>query len=326
MLLSLIAMLALSRAEIIERMRAPVVTQAEGMVQVYADCPEDMRREFQQPVARFAAETIGTLKTGLSIKTARRRKPGIVIHIGDVRTNVDEVVARAVTNDTRVFTRIKVRAPAFADLQRFRLELVKAFFRCERSQELSDEEAVRAYRRADPELRIEDERLAFEDWFCRGKGSDEEGFRLMRKVLKPGFASRRDVLLFASRLFLYPPYYDLRFAGGRDVVSFRDAVALSRRDPLLRLVAAARANSLPVFGGGRGGDLAGAAEAYREFLLELAGGKRTDGQLLDLLDEADILLNIAYEKGDPVGGLGDAPNVNRPTGQPTEQTGKGSER
>ena len=301
MLLLSIALLALTRAEIIERMRAPVVTQADGMVQVFADCPEDMRREYQSPVARFAAETVRTLRTGLSIRAVRRRSPGIVIHIGDVRTNVSEVVATAVTNETRVFTRIKVRSPAHADLQRFRLEVVKAFFRCERAQELSDEEARRVYRSADPVLRIEDERLALEDWFCRGKGSDEEGFRLMRKILRPGFASRRDVLLFASRLFLYPPHYDIRFADGSDVVSFRDAVALSRRDPLVRVVAAVRANSLPVFGGGRGKSLADAAEGYRVFLLELAKGKMTDEQLLDILDEADILLNIAYERSEPVG-------------------------
>ena len=301
MLLCLVALLALTRAEIIERMRAPVVTQADGIVRVYADCPEDMRREYQSPVARFAAETVTTLRRGLSIRSERRRSPGIIVHIGDVRTNVNEIVARAVTNDTRVFTRIWVRAPGYADLERMRLEVIKAFFRCERSQELSDAEARRVYRSADPVLRVEDERIALEDWFCRGKGSDEEGFRLMRKILKPGFASRRDVLLFASRLFLYPPYNDMKFADGSDVVSFRDAVELSRRDPLVRLVAAVRANSLTVFGGGRGRRLSDAAEAYRIFLLELAGGKSDDTRLFDILDEADIRLNIAYEKSEPVG-------------------------
>ena len=300
MLILAVALLALTRAEILERMRAPVITQAEGMVQVYADCPEDMRREYQSPVARFAAETVQTLRRGLSIRAERRRSPGIVIHVGDVRTNVNEIVAKAVTNDTRVFTRIKVRAPAYADLNRFRIEVVKAFFRCERAQELTDAEAVRAYRSADPVLRIEDERLALEDWFCRGKGSAEEGFRLMRKILKPGFASRRDVLFFASRLFLYPPQHDLRFADGSDVVSFRDAVPLSRRDPCIRLIAAVRANSLPVFGGGRGPRLAEAAEAYRIFLLELAKGEKTNEQLLEILDEADVRLNIAYEKSEPL--------------------------
>ena len=100
--------------------------------------------------------------------------------------------------------------------------------------------------------------------------------------------------------YLYPPQYDLRFVGGLDKRSFRDAIAASRKDLLLRLVALARADMLPVFGGGRGDSLTAAAEAYRKFLLELARGEKSDEELADLLDEADILLNIAYEKADPV--------------------------
>ena len=91
------------------------------------------------------------------------------------------------------------------------------------------------------------------------------------------------------------------FADGSDAVSFRDAIALARRDPLVRFVASVRADGLPVFGGGRGKSLASAAEMYRAFLLELAKGELSDEQILDILDEADILLNIAYEKGDAVG-------------------------
>ena len=300
MLLCLIALLALTRAEIIERMRAPVVTQADGFVQVYADCPEDMRREFQAPIARFASDIVQTLRATKGARQERRRGAGVVIHIGDVRTNLTVVTAHAVTNDTRVFTRIRVRAPAHADLGRLRLEVVKAFFRAYGAGEMDDAAAVRAWRRANPALRIEDDRIALEEWFCNGRGSDEDGFRLMRKILKPGFASRRDVLLFASRLYLYPPQYDLRFAGGLDAISFRDAIGVARKDLLLRAVALSRADMLPVFGGGRGERLAAAAAAYRTFLLELAGGKKSEDELIDLLDEADILLNIAYEKSDPV--------------------------
>ena len=56
MLLAVIALLALTRAELVARMKAPVLTMTEGLVKVYADCPEDMRRDYQMPVARFAAE------------------------------------------------------------------------------------------------------------------------------------------------------------------------------------------------------------------------------------------------------------------------------
>ena len=300
MLLLSIALLALTRAEIIERMKAPVVTQAEGFVQVFADCPEDMRREFQLPIARFAADVVRTLEAVRKPSRRSGRSAGIIVHIGDVRTNLTEVTARAVTNDTRVFTRIRVRAPAYADIERFRVEVVKAYFRAALAEEIDDAAAVRAWRRANPDMRIADDRRALEDWFCHGIGSDENGLRLMRKILKPGFASRRDVLIFASRLYLYPPQYDLRFVGGLDKMSFRDAIAASRKDLLLRLVALARADMLPVFGGGRGDSLTAAAEAYRKFLLELARGEKSDEELADLLDEADILLNIAYEKADPV--------------------------
>ena len=51
----------------------------------------------------------------------------------------------------------------------------------------------------------------------------------------------------------------------------------------------------------RGKRLADAAEMYRAFLLELANGELSDEQILDILDEADILLNIAYDKGESVG-------------------------
>ena len=39
---------------------------------------------------------------------------------------------------------------------------------------------------------------------------------------------------------------------------------------------------------------------YRVFLLELAAGKSDDTRLLDILDEADIRLNIAYERAGPI--------------------------
>ena len=37
--LAAFALLALSRAELIERFKAPVLTQADVMVSVYANCP-----------------------------------------------------------------------------------------------------------------------------------------------------------------------------------------------------------------------------------------------------------------------------------------------
>lgn len=297
MIFCFLALLALTRAEIIERMRAPVITQAEGFVQVFADCPDDMRREFQSPIARFAADTVHTLRDSISPRPEIYRRKGLVIYVGDVRTNLTTVTARAVTNDTRVFTRIYVHSPGYADLQKFRLEVVKAFFRNVYNEELGDIAANAAWRRANPDMRIYDERKALEEWYTTGYGSYEDGFRLMRKIVKPGFASRRDVLIFASRLYLYPPEFDLKFANLRRCLSFKEAIEF-RKDPLVRLVAFSRANFLPVFGGGRGDHLYSAAKAYRIFLLELSKGEKTADELKVILDEAEALLHLAYEKSD----------------------------
>lgn len=292
-----VLVMALTRAEILERFRAPVVTQADGLVQVYADCPEDLRREYQSPIASFAAETVKTLYQGQAKKPVRFDRAGILIHIGDVRTNVTEVTSQAFTNDNRVVTRIRVKAPGYADLYRLRLEIVRAFFRSTEKREVTEAEAIAAYRKGDPVLRIFDERMKLEDWLAgRGTRDDEEGIRLMRRVFEPGKSSPRDILIFASRLYLYPPQYDIRFLGRFDRLSFREAVRFGRRDPVVRLVAYRKALELPVLGGGRSPELTAAANAYQAFLFELAKGERDEKGLKRLLDTADEQLNVAYEK------------------------------
>ena len=300
--LAIAALLAISRAELIERFKAPVITQADGLVKVYADCPEDMRREFQSPIASFAAETVKTMYRSYSTRPTRFASPGIAIHVGNVRTNDSTVVAHATTNGAKVVTRIYVRAPGSADLARLRLEIVKAFCRCARGEELSDEEAVSAYRAGDPSMRVEDERWKLEEWLATGRGAndDEENLKLMRKIIEPGVASRRDVLIFASRLYLYPPLYDLRFAGRYDGITFRDAVRLAPYIPAIRMLALRKASWISACGGGRGDAMTAAASAYTHFLLALAKGEADEAELLRLLDDADTLLNVAYEKSRPL--------------------------
>lgn len=295
--LAAILLLALSRAEIIARFKAPVVTQAEGMVRVFADCPEDMRREYQMPIASFAADTVKALRRSLSIRSERSATPGIVIYVGEVRTNVSTVVARAVTNGASVVSRIYIPAPGYADVDRLRLEIVKGFYRRVRGTELSDEQAAAAFRATDPRMRLEDECRRLEAWLETGVGvDDEEGLRLMRRILSPGRAFPRDVLVFAARLYLYPPQYDLRFAGRHDCLSFRDAIACVGAEPAIRPLALIKAREMPVFGGGRGDALAAAADAYMRFLLELAKGEVDEAGLARMLDEADVLLNVAFEE------------------------------
>ena len=293
-------LLALSRAELLERFRAPVVTQADGLVRVFADCPEDMRREYQMPVARFAADTVGNMYRGLSTKPVKFSRTGIAIYVGEGRTNDSTVVARAFTNGSEVVTRIYLRAPGFADLAKLRIEVAKGFFRSVKGMEVSDEDAVAAYRAGDPRLRAEDERLRLERWLSTGTGvaNDEEGLKLMRKVIQPGIASRRDVLTFASRLYFYPPQYDLRFAGKYDCLSFADAIKLAPAIPAIRELARQKAMAVTAYGGGRGDALTTAAVAYSIFLIELSKGEKGEKELRSLLDVADTLLNVAYEKCD----------------------------
>ena len=296
-LFSTVLVLALTRAEMLERFRAPIVTQAEGLVQVYADCPEDMRKEYQTPIARFAAETVKTVYRGLAKKSERFEKPRILIHIGDVRTNVADVAVQVSTNEDRVVSRIRVKAPGYADLYQLRLEVIRAFFRGVEKREVTEQEAVAAYRKGDPALRVIDERLKLEDWLeGRGTKDDEEGLRMMRRVFEPGKSSPRDILIFASRLYLYPPQHDIRFLGRFDRLSFREAVRFGRRDPIVRLVAHRKALELPVLGGGRSPELTAAANAYQAFLFELAKGEKDEKELKRLLGAADEQLNVAYEK------------------------------
>ena len=301
MTLLAIALLALTRAEIVQRMRAPVITQADGMVRVYASCAEDVRREYQHPVASFAAETVKTLYGGLSVPRKRFASPAIIIHIGDVRTNDTTVVAKVSTNASAIVTRIYLRNPATSDIAALRMEIVKAFVRAIKGKDISDAIAERAYRRADPAARVADSREDLERWLVGKPGrngkplDDEEMIKAMRKVIEPGRASRRDVLTFASRHFLYPRTYDEKFVGGYDCLSFRDAVKFARIDPRVRLIAMYKADEMIIFGGGRGAQMSEAAALYSSFLRELAKGELDDDGLYDLLDKADAALCVALE-------------------------------
>ncbi len=294
-LLATVLLLALSRAELIQRLKAPVVTQAEGFVKVYARCAEDLRREYQTPVARFAADTVQVLCQGLSMKLPRQEQPGLLIHLGDIRTNVSEVVTRVTTNDSRVVTRIYLPSPGYANLDRLRLDIIRAFYRSLRQEELDDAAAIRAFRAAVPSLRAADERLALEEFVREGRGDYEEGLRLLRKVIEPGKASCRDVLTFAARLYLYPPQYDLRFLGRYDRLSLREALAVGRGDLGVRMMALSKADETVVFGGGKSPELYRAAQLYSAFLREFARNERSAEDLAALLESAETALEVAFE-------------------------------
>jgi len=290
--LSAIAVLALSRAEILERMKAPVITRVNGLVQVYADCPADMRREYQSGVAAFAADTVRRLYSARRLKEERFAKAGIIVHVGDGRTNRTDVVSRVEGARTRIY----LPCPGFSDIDAFRREIVKAFHLAVLGEKLGDAEADESYRRSDPRFHITEERDKIERWLAGGPGDDEEHLKLMRRIIEPGTASRRDVLTFASRLYLYPLYYDAPFLGRIGTLPFRDAVAVAKKDPRVRLAAYLKSRDMIILGGGRGDAMTSASQGYARFLAELAKGDLGDRELLDILDGADEKLNLALEE------------------------------
>lgn len=295
LLAALVFAAALSRAERIERFKAPVLTQAEGHVRVFANCAPDLRREFQSPIARFAGETVAALANASRRRLARVREPSMTLHLGDARTNDASVVARVSTNGVRVLTRIFIPSPAFADVEALRTEVARAYFRAVEGREVAPADALEAFRLTDPGYRVARERQELADWLLRAKGPDDEGLRLLTHVFRPGQLSEIEARVFASRLFLYPSTQDRKFLGRFESLDFRAAIDAAKVDPFVRIAAAEKANTMPVFGGGRGAALQEAADAFRAFLLALASGRYTDDALRDALENAETKLGVAFE-------------------------------
>lgn len=290
--LASILLFALTRAEVIDRFRAVPITVCDGLVQVIGDCPADMRREYQSTVAGFAADVCRTLYSVRRTKPPRFTEPGIFIHVGDIRTKVTNVVMRTYRrSEGERYTRIYLPAPGFSDTKALRLSIARAFFLAVEKRDVGEATAREALIDANPELRIAEARAELADWRDRGvyaPGRDDEDYlRVQRKVLKPGCAEADDVLTFASRLRLYPTAYALPFCGKYESCTFAEAIPLARRDPSVRFAAFVKSRQVPIFGGGRGPELAAAADAYADFLMELARLEKTETELAALLAEAD---------------------------------------
>jgi len=290
--LAAILLFALTRAEIIERLKTPPVTHLDGLVQVYADCPADMRREYQGPIATFVSDTCNLLYRSQMIKPKRFEEPGIIVHVGSVRTNVADVVVSVVEREKGGrFTRIRLPAPGYSDQEQLRTAVVKAFCLAVKGEEIDDDAAEKLLRDADPELRIADVRSELKRWREDGEfanGHDDEYYLLqLRKILAPGVASREDVLNFASRLRLYPSYYGCPFCGRYESLSFEDAIELSQTDLVVRLAAVRKVRELLVYGGGHGERMTAAVQAYGRFLTEVAKGEKPADELRKMLAEAE---------------------------------------
>lgn len=290
---------ALTRAELIDRMRTPPMTRSHGLVQVFANCPSDMRDEFHAPVARYVSKTCDDLYSFTTNTPSRFTVPGITVYIGDGRTNDTSVLSQAyMRNDGTFCTRIYLPSPGFSDLTKFKREIARAFILAVEKREINDEGITALLRDADPKKRIDHKYLEIERWIKGEKTEfdDEEIIKLMRTVIQPGVARQSDVLRFASRLYLHTPLFNFPLAGRYRTCTFRQAVDIMKDDPTVRYVAYKKAPLLVAYGGGRGESLSAAAQAYYDFLFELGKAKKNKEELLDMLEQADLKLNIALEE------------------------------
>ncbi len=130
------------------------------------------------------------------------------------------------------------------------------------------------------------------DPFLQDRASDERFARLTRAVLSPGRASDWDLLVFTSRLLLYPLVFDRRNGIS---YTFREAVDLAAERNDVREAAWQKAREMPFCAIGRGDALADAAMSYREFLVAAAQGKSAE-ELKPLLEAADGKMNAILEE------------------------------
>lgn len=298
MFLSLI-LAALTRAELLDIMRTPPKNAVSGLVCVYANCPADMRDEFHTPVTRFVSKTCESLYSRRAGKMVRFTDPGIVVYIGDGRTNDTSVVDGVFKRDDKTpYTRIFLPSPGYSDLAKFRLSIAKAFALALDKRVIDDAEAQKMLRNADPKERVAHQYAEIDRWLKGQKTeADDEGMlKLCRRVIDPGHARVSDVLRFASRLYLYPAYYAYPFAGKFRQCTFSQAVDIMQVDPFVRFAALEKSSQVVLYGGGRGEFLIDAASAYSAFLMELARAKKSRQELLDMLEDADLKLNIALEE------------------------------
>ena len=128
--------------------------------------------------------------------------------------------------------------------------------------------------------------------FRQDRAADERLARLTRAVLTPGQASDWDLTVFASRLMLYPPFFDARRPRP---YTFRAAVAQAAENPDVRAAAWRKSREILFCAIGRGDALADAARAYRTFLVAVAQGKQP-GELKPLLDAADEIMLYCFRQ------------------------------
>lgn len=292
---------ALTQEEIVERMKAPPATRLDGLVQVTGFCPAKVREEFQTPIAIFVSDVCERMYRYTHDVRRRFKSPGVVVMLGEGDTENTNVVSTVQRRDEETFyTRIWLESPAAADISALRRATVKAYYLAVRGETIDDDAAEAAMRAADPGLRRADERAEMRLWMEGVKTShdDEYFLALRRKISSLGHASPEDVLVFASRLMLFPETFSSPFCGKYRSCTFAEAVGLAARDARIRFLALAKETEVMAFGGGRGDELLSAASAYAAFLHELAMYKKPPEELLAMLYDAEAKLKAAYDKAE----------------------------
>ena len=287
-----ILLLALTRAEIIERMRTPPITMVQGLVSVYADCDAEQRREYQQPVAAFAAQICRTMYAGAAVREKRFHDPGIVIHLGNGRDGATNVVSQVIERaDGTGAMRIKLPSPGSSDMAALRAAVARGFCLAVQGEDISEAAAVRRLLDADPALRAQGALERLDKWRAEGElppgATDEDMLKIMRTVHLPGDVLRQELCVFAARLNLYPNTYRFPFVGRFHELSFREAITLREIDPRIRLAAFAKITELKVYGGGHGEAMDRLVDGYCDFLKDLAMGKDNRSELVLKLDELE---------------------------------------
>ena len=283
------------------------MTVEAGLVQVIANCPSEMRREFQMPIATFVSNVCRELYSAPGETQKVFKEPGIIVYVGDGLTNDPSVVARRFERgDGSRFTRIVLPSPGFSDIERMRIETAKAYAFAVKGSVLDDASAVKLLRNANPVLRAEDKESEIEK-IERGEVvgvDDEEYLKMCRTVTMARLSSEKDAIhaseaelkRFSARLYLYPEVYSEPFCGKYDSCSFAEAVDLAPEDLRIRIQALKKAQEVVVYGGGRGVTLSEAANVYSRFLIELAAYKKTPEELKSILADADAKLAKALEE------------------------------
>ena len=289
MLLTALLVLALTRAEIIERFKTPPITTVAGFVSVYADCDAEQRREFQQPVSDYVSNICRELLAADNIKEKHRESPAIVVHIQDGRGPNTNVLAQVIKRtETDRFTRIHLPSPKYSDMDALRNEIVRAYYLVMHEEEITAPAAAILYAELNPATRANHRMAEVAAWRRAGTlppgKDDEEMLKEMRKVHIPGAITPAEMKVFAARLNLYPATYHTLFAGHYRTLSFREAIDVAQRDPAVRQAAADKVPELLLFGSGHGLEMESLVKSYSVFLLGLASDKMQPKELHQLLD------------------------------------------